>query len=86
MKKHIQSKRKALRVGEKQETLLIDDIINNHETIEEKDSSSLSRFGAGARQGKSRMGVRQTPPQYEQTWNTIDRGTEHENLLEEDSG
>ena len=64
MRKHSQHKRKALKVGDKQETLLMDDVLNNHETIEEKDSSSLSRFGARASQDRSRLGIRRTP-QYE---------------------
>jgi len=64
MRKHSQHKRKPLKVNERQGTLQIDDIINNHETIEEKESSSRSRFGARADQDKSRLGVRRTP-QYE---------------------
>ena len=56
--------------------------INNHDTIEEGESSSHSRFGAREHQ---RTGDRRGP-QYEQTWNTIDRGAEHsENLLDAES-
>lgn len=85
IRKHSQHKRKPLKVNDRQGTLAIDDVINNHETIEEKDSSSLSRFGARVNQDRSHLGARRSV-QYEETWNTIDRAAEHENLLDSDLG
>jgi hypothetical protein len=58
MKLHSQLKRKPLRVNDKK--LLMDEI-NNHDTIEERDSSSLSRFGARDHQQISRSGVTRAP-------------------------